>query len=378
MARVGTRGALTGSDGEWYRAGAMRPRRSRPRAPWRIELERGAAELQRGEREAARASFVRAHGLAPDEPEPALALGREEWRRGRLAEAERLLRVACAARPAWAIAAAALGRVLIERGDLDGAEGALAPARAASPRHAAILAVTGEWHLAAGRATEAAAAFLAAREAGADERVTRAGLARAEHARGLALVAAGRDDEAAFAFKRAADLDGAWAPPRTNLGALLHRLGRPSRARAQYRAALAIAPRDAAANFNLGMLCREQGDLDGAAHAFAAAHPAHPAARREQALALAERGDHARAIALFDDEIAAGSADAALFTNLGIACARSGDPARAQSALEQALALDPHQPRALAHLAEIYARAGRALEAAALLARRELGRPTGV
>src|SRR5260370_981362 len=60
------------------------------------------------------------------------------------------------------------------------------------------------------------------------------GRARVANRRGLELARAERDSEAAFAFKRACDLDRAWAPPRANLGVVMQRLGRRGRARALY------------------------------------------------------------------------------------------------------------------------------------------------
>src|SRR5258708_549319 len=94
---------------------------------WRPGRPRRSAALRNGEGAHARDCFARAHALAPDEPEPALALGREEWKRGRLTDAEQLLRQAWDARPTWPLAAAALARVLVERGAHAAAEQVLAP-----------------------------------------------------------------------------------------------------------------------------------------------------------------------------------------------------------------------------------------------------------
>jgi tetratricopeptide (TPR) repeat protein len=340
---------------------------------WRREMQRGVARLAAGDHEAARAAFARAHALAPSEAEPAFALGREEWRRGRVAEAERLLRLAWAARPSWALGAAALARVLIERDRLDEAERVLGTALAEHPRHPALLVVRGELLLDRDRPEEAAESFLAAREEGAEPGVVDAGLARAENARGLALSAGGRDTEAAFAFKRAADLDGRWAPPRANLGALLHRMAKPTAALTQYRIALRLDPGHVTARFNLGLLHREQGELGAAARAFAAAlraDPPHPEARRELALVYAERGEFLRAAELFEEELrATRRADPTVYSNLGLALLRAGELERAEAALLQALSLDEKHAHALANLSALYEATGRAPEAAALRAR---------
>ncbi|HEY2745450.1 MAG TPA: tetratricopeptide repeat protein, partial [Polyangia bacterium] len=118
--------------------------------------------------------------------------------------------------------------------------------------------------------------------------------------------------------------------------ALWQRLSRPRAALEQYRRALALDPEHGLAQLNLGTLLRERGDLDGAARAFAAAVRAdQPGARAELALAEAERGDDARAIALLEEEL------------------RLAGPS----------------PPLLRNLAKLYARGGRLVEAAALLQR---------
>jgi Flp pilus assembly protein TadD len=348
---------------------------SRPRFGWRAELDRGALHLRRGDSKAARACFARAHALAPDEPEPALALGREEWKLGRLVDAERLLEQAWEARPSWPLAACALGRVLIERGEIARAERTLAPALAALPDHPALHMVFGELHLEAGRLAAAHESFVAAGAAGAERWQVDRGLARVENGRGIALAAEApgggeKLTEAAFAFKRAADLDPAWAPPHVNLGALFHRLGRPSAARAAYLRAIALDPSGGSAHFNLGLLCRDEDDLAAAERAFVAAlaaDPPHPRARRELALVCAERGDRARAVALFEEELrATRRPDAWVYTQLGVIFIEAGEPSRAEAALRQALVHDPEHPQALAQLARLLAGDGRYLEAAAL------------
>jgi Flp pilus assembly protein TadD len=336
---------LTASDGECYFFAAVE------RLGWQRELRRGAKLLQAGARDDARDCFARARALAPERGEPCLALGREEWRRGRLGEAEELLRRACALRPGWPLAQASLARVLVERGALPEADELLARALAESPNDAALLAVEGELHLEADRPDRASDSFHAARAAGASARVVDAGLARAENARGLELAERDRSDEAAFAFKRAGDLDPRWAPPRVNLGALLHRLGRRSAARTQLTKAIALDPRNGLAHYNLGLLCRDDGDLRGAERAFSdalAADPPHPGARQELALACADRGDLDRAIALLEEELRESRRpDASVYVNLGIAHARRGDGSAAEAALRQALRLRPRHARAL-------------------------------
>jgi tetratricopeptide (TPR) repeat protein len=337
---------------------------------WRGALRRGRDRLRHGDFEDAREHFARAHALAPDEPTPMLALGREEWRRGRLAEAERLLRQAHRQVPDSPLAVAALARVLVERGVRGEAEALIAAALAIHPRSPALLAVSGEVHLAVERFEEASEAFEAAREAGAPGRLCDAGLARAENQHALALEGAGHDTEAAFSWKRACDLDPLWSTPRVNLGALFHRLGRKSAARAQYRRAIALDPSNALGHFNLALLEREEGNLVAAEDCFLQAlraEPPHPDARRELALTCADRGDYARAAELFEEELrVTRRRDATVFVNLGVAYARMGEPGKAEAALREALRIDGRHVAALGNLARILADRGATREAAAL------------
>jgi Flp pilus assembly protein TadD len=354
---------------------ASSPTRSRApaRTGWRAELVKGARLLRRGDEEGARACFARAHALEPNQPEPALALGREEWKRGRVVEAETLLRLAWEARPGWPLAAAALARVLIERGTTTEARAVLEQGFASSRASAALWLVRGELELAEDRPEPATAAFERARDLGARLRAVNAGLARAENLRAIALTDQRRPTEAAFAFKRAADLDPRWAPPHINLGALLHQLGRTRSAREHYRRALEIDPRNGIAHFNLGLLCRSENDLAGAQRCFTAAlraDPPHPHGRRELALVCAERGDHACAVALLEEELrVTRRADASVYANLGLAYAKNGERASAEAALRQALTIDQRHAHALTNLAALCAADGRYLEAAALLRR---------
>lgn len=358
--------------------------RSRPRkgdavrSLWRAELARGR-ELERGgDGEGARAAFARAHAMAPDEAEPAWALARHEQRRGRRDEAERLYRLAHQARPDWPLAAVPLARLVAARGAptaaaaIAEARRILAPATAAHPEHLLLIVVEAELLVDEGRGDDARELLLATK-AQTDDPIVDQALARAENVVGIALAAEGRVDEAAFAFKRACDLDGDWAPPRANLGALWQRLGKRRQAEEQYARALAIDPGHALAHFNLGLCLRDRGELDGAARAFAAAlaaDPPHADARVELAITLSARGEHARAITLFEEELRSAARPApALYTNLGVACLAAGENARAEAAFITALAIDGDYAPALRNLAHLYATAGRLVEAAALLRR---------
>ncbi|MDB4971084.1 MAG: Tetratricopeptide 2 repeat protein [Myxococcales bacterium] len=361
--------------------------RSRPRSGdlvrslWRAELSRGRDLALAGDAEGARAAYARAQAMAPTEAEPAFALGRCEEQRGRSDEADRLYRVALAARPEWPLAAIALTRLVIARGQPNAiaaiaeARRVLAPARAAHPAHLLLTIVEAELLVEEGR-PDAAKELLRSLGSDADSApVVALALSRAENAAGIALSDEGRHDEALFAFKRACDLDPRWAPPRANLGALWQRLGKRKQALDQYQLALGIDPTHGLACFNRGMLLRDEGDLDGAARSFAAAltaDPPLPAARIELALTLSDRGEHARAIELLEEALRAGNDQpAVLWTNLGVACVRAGNDARAEEAFQAALTCRPDHLAALRNLAHLYGRLGRLVEAAAMLRRAE-------
>jgi Flp pilus assembly protein TadD len=347
-----------------------------------VELVKGTLLLRRGDAEGARACFARAHALKPDQPEPALALGREEWKRGRLGEAEYLLRLAWEKRPRWPVASASLARVLIERDSTSEARAVLGHALEHAQASAALWVVLGELELAVDDQEAATRAFDRARQLGAPPHVVDAGLARVENARGVALSDAGHATEAAFAFKRAADLDRRWAPPHVNLGALLQQMGKARGAREHYRRALELDPRNGVAHFNVGLLFRAAGDLPGAQRAFGEAlraDPPHAHARRELALVCAERGDYGLAAALLEEELrVTRRPDATVYANLGLAYARQGERESAEAALRQALVLDRRHANALMNLAALCAADGRYMEAAALLRRaREPGNSAG-
>ncbi|MCU1279739.1 MAG: Tetratricopeptide 2 repeat protein, partial [bacterium] len=195
---------------------------------WRAELARGRELDLAGDADGAAEAFAHAHALAPNEPDPAFALARSEEKRGRIRDAERLYRIALAARPAWAIAAVPLARLVVARAQptleaaVAEARRILEPARAAHPGHVLLAVVEAELLLDEDQPEAARKLLLATRVPGAP-RVVDLALARAENRLGMMLASNERADEAAFAFKRACDLDDGWAPPRANLGALWQR-----------------------------------------------------------------------------------------------------------------------------------------------------------
>ncbi len=289
---------------------------------WRTELRRGLERLHAGDFVAAEAHFEHAHQRAPDRPEVGVALGRERLRRGRLDEAERLLRAAWSADPTLVSAAASLARCL----GIFGARAAEAHAvlDAAMERHgrdAGLLVIRSEIFLEERRVAEARTAAQTALEtasattrSGASPRPSAAriaaelALARVHNAEGLELAGAGRDDEALFAFKRAADLDPDWASPVVNLGAAFARLGRTARARSAWERALVLEPDNLAARMNLAddrvrSACEleDAGDRAGSERLLRGAlavDPAHASAHEALAALLTRLGRYLEAAEL--------------------------------------------------------------------------------
>jgi tetratricopeptide (TPR) repeat protein len=334
---------------------------------WRRELDRGLRASERGDHDAAVACFARAHRLAPTEAEPALALGREEYKRGNLIPAEALLRLALSRRPRWPAATAALAHVLIAGGRTDEAEQLLGTCRDAVPEHAALVCAFGELALERGRLDEAERCFVAALATGEVVGTAREGLSRVEAARAVELEKHGGDEAALFAWKRAADLAPNWATPALRLGRLLARLGRRGAARRRIEAALERQPGCGAAHFAMAELEREAGNLVAAARSLQGAMRAdepHPDARRVLAEVEAARGDLGRARSLILDEIEAKPDNAAAWATLGHLAAIDGDALAAEEAWRRAVALGDEPARE--QLATLLQQTGRTAEAAAL------------
>lgn len=236
---------------------------------WRVELSRGLRCLAEGNSERAEEHFRRAYRNAPERAEVCFALGHERLRQGQLDEAERLLRAAWTTNGMLA-AAAALARCLGVCGDRRAeAHQVLDQACEAAGDEPGLRVVRAELYLEdhdgehARVELDAAQAVLEQeeRDAPATRAAIRLAFARVWNLEGVSLSEAGRRDEALFAFKRAFDLDPAWAGPMVNMGAVFAQLGRSARARACYERALVLDGENAVARYNLAEVCRRRGDM---------------------------------------------------------------------------------------------------------------------
>lgn len=127
-------------------------------------------------------------------------------------------------------------------------------------------------------------------------------------AEGSAAWAAGKPEQAAALFARAALLAPGHALAHANLGVALRRLGKVAAAIASYRRALALMPGDAALNSNLGNALREAGRLEEAElhlRRAVAAQPESASFRYNLALLLRDRRKHREARAMLAELVAA-------------------------------------------------------------------------
>jgi tetratricopeptide (TPR) repeat protein len=308
--------------------------------PWLIELRRGLEKLRAGDFGQAETHFSRAHRLAPTRPEICFALGRERLRRGDVDGAENLLRIAWERDPDLLSSAAALARCLgLHRARFAEAHAILDDATRRHPDSPTPFVVRAELLVEQHRAREAMEAANAALARSADDELAcgaaRAALARAHNLEGARYAAHADLHRALFSFKTAADLDPEWASPLVNIGAALGRLGNGARAIEHYQRALAIDPGCSTAHANLGKAYLEQGHTD-------------------------------RAVRHLGQAVELAPTDADGWVDLANAYRASDAREDAEDCLRQALNLDPQHVPACCRLADLLARDGRYVEAAAL------------
>ena len=325
---------------------------------WRLLLQRGARCLRDGDYGRALEAFEQAHREAPDEPQVALALGREQLRQGRYDAAERLLRRALELQPGSAAATAALARCLgLHQGKAPEAFALLHSALKACSEPAPLHVVRGELLLDSGAFLDARAAFGQAMDDPISAEAAQLGLARTYNSEGIALCERGDHEPAIFALKRAADLDPTWAGPHVNLGVVFGRMGKLGKALEAYQAALEREPASPVALFNLGTAQHELGQRKDAVHTFEElllVAPDYPHARSALANVLGELRDFDRTIALLLEELDADGECVSCWSSLGLAYICAGNPARGEQCLLRALELDDGYFNAIHNLANLY------------------------
>ena len=179
---------------------------------------------------------------------------------------------------------------------------------------------------------------------------------------GIALMADGQTDEAILRYRRAEEIEPAFAGVHTNLGAALLRQGRTDEAIAELERAQQIEPRDVETHNNLGMALRRQGRLAEAIEQYGKALAIKPAdfgANYNLGNALLQAGRAPEAIARYRRALEASPDSADAHNNLGNALRREGRLEEAIAEYRLALASDPGHSRARAGLAAALEARGR-------------------
>jgi tetratricopeptide (TPR) repeat protein len=203
----------------------------------------------------------------------------------------------------------------------------------------------------------------------ADTIAKRPANARAHGSHALALLNRGRAAEAVPGFQRALALDPKSAATELNLGTAFFELRDFATASAHFRRALALDPTLAAAHSNLGAALLELGDAAGALAAHEAAlalEPRNAGAHRNAGRALFALNRPADAARHYAEVVAQEPRAAEAHYNLGLALARSGELPRAQPHFATALRLRP-DPAAYLAYARFLAEAGQTAEARAAI-----------
>jgi len=185
---------------------------------------------------------------------------------------------------------------------------------------------------------------------------------------GIALVNAGRRDEAVPQFTRALQLNPGYAEAHNNLGLALAGSGRLPEAMAEYAAALRLKPDYPEAETNLGVALAGSGRLPEAIERFSAAvrlNPDYAAAHNNLAVALAGSGRLPEAIAQYREMLRLEPGYSEVHYNLGNALLASGRLPEAITEYGAALDLQPDYPEAEANLGAALAEAGRYADAIA-------------
>ncbi len=177
----------------------------------------------------------------------------------------------------------------------------------------------------------------------------------------------GRLAEAARAADRLVKAGKAPFPVLTALGAARLGLGETGPAQVAFRAALKLAPSNAAAHSNLGTALRAAGKTDAAEAAFAKAlalRPDYSEALNNLGLIHRDRGHADAAEAAFARAVAAQPGNAEALTNLGNMQQEAGRPEDAAQTYRKALAVRPDYADAHYNLAAALRKLGRLDEAA--------------
>ncbi len=175
-------------------------------------------------------------------------------------------------------------------------------------------------------------------------------------AQGDALLAAGRDEAAATAFRAVLAAMPGHAGAANGLGVIAIRRGRLDEAAGHFRQAVATRPDSAGPLVNWGTVRHLQGEPEAAARLFEAAlalAPGLPAARNNLGNALHDPGRSGEALAQFTALLADQPDWAEAWNGMGNVLGDLGRLAEAEAALGRAIALAPETPRYYRSLAQM-------------------------
>jgi Tfp pilus assembly protein PilF len=183
----------------------------------------------------------------------------------------------------------------------------------------------------------------------------------------LDLAKSGNHEAAAEEWRKALALAPTETTAHFNLANALFASGKTDDAIVEYRKTLELSPEHAEAHNNLGNALVRKGSMDEAVEQFAATlelDPAHANAHANLGVALAQRGRVPEGIAHLEKAIEIDPAHVQAHSNLGIALAMTGRLAEAIPHVEESVRLSAGQdPLTLDLLGSLYAAAGRFAEA---------------
>ncbi|HVL15946.1 MAG TPA: DUF6165 family protein [Gemmata sp.] len=325
----------------------------------------------------------------------ALAVARQHYLAGRLAEAEAACRVAVEAEPLRADAAHLLGVVAHRAGRSAVALEWLGRAADLDPTNAEIFYNLGVANQFTGRHADAADSYQESirlnpgrPEVHNNLGYTLLGLGRLDEAlaafdealrlrpdfpealanRGEALIRASRLDEAAGCLRKALDLRPEFPEALNHLGVVLREQRQQAAAEDCFHRALRVRPDYAAAHNNLGRVCEDLGRHDLAEARFRlslAYQPNDATVHTNLANHLVTRGRAAEALPFHRRAVELRPTHAVLHSNLAHTLTLMGRPDEAEAACREALRLQPDLADAHHNLAITLAAQGRFVEAVA-------------
>ncbi len=193
------------------------------------------------------------------------------------------------------------------------------------------------------------------------------GKARPHNNLAIALLAAGRSDEAAAELKTALKLDPGNVEALRNLGAAYEKAGGVEQAISQYRVALQGNPDNKYAHYNLAVAYSKQGKTDEARAELQLAlkiDPEYPDAHNNLGVLYANQGLMKEAIEEFSRAVKFDPRSAEGRKNLGFALGMNGKQEEGIAQLRTAAELQPENPEIYNSMGIIYANQGRLKDAA--------------